>query len=440
MGRDEPAGLTGGAALDRRALLGAALAGATLAAAPGLARTASRYAALEALLDGWIAERRIPGAVVAIVRPGRFRPDYVAAGTTAFDGGRPVDRATLWRIYSQTKPVTGVAVVQQVAAGRLALDTPIAEVLPEFRAMRVLLDPAKGLDSRPAEGPIRVRHLLTHTAGFSYHIMGNDPLEQAYRRRGLLPIGNLGLGLSPIDGPVPDLDGFTRALAELPLRFDPGTAYRYSLSLDVAGGMLQRLLATPFDKVLERQLFAPLGMKDTGFTVTRVQAPRLAALYAWQNEKGERLATPMLVDRADDSAWLRPPPLPAGGAGLVSSAEDYARFAQMLLNEGVFEGRSILPRAAARQAMANMLPPGLFFDKVKGYGAGGQVILGDSRTAPAGTLPGTFGWGGAAGTLFQVDPLREIGVVLMLQGLALPLDQGAGLQAALNREFPAGPA
>ncbi len=426
-----------GLALDRRALLSAAVAGATLAAAPGLARSANRYAALEALLDGWIAAGKIPGAVVAIVRPGRFRPDYVAAGTAAFGGGRPVDRATLWRIYSQTKPVTGVAVVQQVAAGRLALDTPIAEVLPEFRAMRVLLDPAKGLDSRPAEGPIRVRHLLTHTAGFSYHIMGNDPLEQAYRRRGLLPIGNLGLGLSPLDGPVPDLDGFTRALAELPLRFDPGTAYRYSLSLDVAGGLLQRLLSTPFDRVLERQLFAPLGMKDTGFTVTREQAGRLAALYSWQGTKGEKLDRPMLADRGEDSVWLRPPPLPAGGAGLVSSAEDYARFAQMLLNDGMFEGRTILPRAAARQAMANMLPPGLFFDRVKGYGAGGQVILADSRTEASGTLPGTFGWGGAAGTLFQVDPLRGIGVVLMLQGLALPLDQGAGLQAALNREFPA---
>lgn len=436
MGGQEPGGVSQG--LDRRALLAAAIAGASLAAGPGLARTASRYAALEAMLDGWIRARRIPGAVVAIVRPGRFRPDYVMAGTTAFEGGRPVDRRTLWRIYSQTKPVTGVAVVQQVAAGRLTLDTPIGDILPEFRQMQVLLDPARGLESRPAAGPILVRHLLTHTAGFSYHIMGNDPIEQEYRRRGLLPIGNLGLGLSPLDGPVPDLDGFIRALAALPLRFDPGTAYRYSLALDVAGGMLQRLLATPFDQVLARQLFAPLGMADTGFVVAPGSAPRLAALYSWQDEKGQRLDTPMLVDRADDSAWLRLPPLPAGGAGLVSSAEDYAKFAQMLLNEGVFEGRTILPRVAARQAMTNMLPPGLFFDKVKGYAAGGQVILADSRTAPAGTLPGTFGWGGAAGTLFQVDPLRQFAVVLMLQGLALPLNQGQGLQAALNSEVAAG--
>ncbi len=435
-GRDglDPAGWR----LDRRALLRAAVAGASLAAAPGFARSAARYVALEDMLDGWIAAKRIPGAVVAIVRPGRFRPDFVSAGQTAFEAGRPVDRHTLWRIYSQTKPVTGVAVIQQVAAGRFGLDTPLGDLVPEFRTMQVLRDPAKGMDSRPAEGPIRVRHLLTHTAGFSYHIMGNDPLEQEYRRRGLLPIGNLGLGLSPLDGPVPDLDGFLRALAQLPLRFDPGTAYRYSVGLDVAGGMLQRVLGVPFDRVLERQLLAPLGMRDTGFMVPAASAPRLAALYSWQNERGERLAEPMLADRPEDSAWLRPPPLPAGGAGLVSSAENYARFAQMLLNEGVFEGRTIMPRAAARQAMANMLPPGLFFDKVKGYGAGGQVILADSRAAPAGTVSGTFGWGGAAGTLFHVDPLREVGVVLMLQGLALPFDQGTGLQTALNAEFAAG--
>ncbi|WP_448581657.1 serine hydrolase domain-containing protein [Thermaurantiacus sp.] len=433
MGGIEPGRLSAG--FDRRAFLAAALAGA-LAPAPGFARRARRYAALEAMLEGWIAGGKVPGAIVAILRPGRFQPDYVAAGNTAFAGGRPVDRKTLWRIYSQTKPVTGVAVIQQVAAGRLTLDTPLGDILPAFRTMRVLVEPAKGLDSRPASGPILVRHLLTHTAGFSYHIMGNDPIEQEYRRRGLLPIGNL--GLSPLDTPVPDLEGFLDALADLPLRFDPGTAFRYSLSLDVAGGMLQRLSATPFDRLLERQLFVPLGMADTGFTVTAANAPRLSALYSWQDEKGAKLESPMLVDKAESSAWLKPPPLPAGGAGLVSSAEDFARFAQMLLNEGVFEGRTLLPRAAARQAMTNMLPPGLFYEKVKGYGAGGQVILADSRTAPAGTLPGTFGWGGAAGTLFQVDPLRQFAVVLMLQGIALPLDQATGLQTALNTEVAAG--
>jgi CubicO group peptidase (beta-lactamase class C family) len=423
--------------IDRRLFLRsltAAAATAALAPAPAFARTATRYAAVEAMLADYVARKRVPGAVVAIVQPGRFRPDYVSHGETAFEQGRAVNPQTLWRIYSQTKPVTGVAVVQQVAAGRLTLDTPLGDVVPEYRAMRVLIDPASGLDSRPAEKPMRVRHLLTHTAGLTYHIVGDGPLEREYRRLGLIPIGNLGLGLSPLDGPVPDLEEFTRRLATLPLMTEPGTAYRYSLSLDLAGGMLQRLTGDPLDRVFQRQLFGPLGMADTGFTVPAAAAPRLSTLYSWRDPKGQPVDPPIAVDGPVDSAWGRPPPLLAGGAGLVSSAADYARFAQMLLNEGVFEGRRVMPGSAARQAMANMLPPGFFFEKVKGFGAGGQVILSDARAEPAGTVPGQFGWGGAAATMFHVDPLRQVAVVVMLQGLAAPFNVGADIQTALNRD------
>lgn len=423
--------------LDRRGLLAglvaAAAAGATRPA-PAFARTASRYAALEALLDRWIAADRVPGAIVAIVRPGRFRPDYVMAGRTArHGGGRPVAPDSLWRIYSMTKPVTGVAVVQAAAAGAFTLDTPLGDLLPDYAAMRVLVDPARSLDSRPAQAPILVRHLLTHTAGFTYHISADGPLEREYRRLGLLPIGNL--GLRPTDGPQPDLEGFTTTLATLPLLVEPGTAWRYSVSLDLAGGMLQRLARTPFDRLLAERLFRPLGMADTGFEVPAARLPRLADLYTFLDPQTMK-PTPAakLVETGADSLWAKPPRLVAGGAGLVSSAADYARFAQMLLNEGLFEGRQILPRAAARLALSNLMPPGVFHDKVHGHGAGGRVTLFDTRSgSPAGAPAGQFGWGGAAGTLFHVDPLRQFAVVVMLQYLparqfALPEE----LQAALN--------
>jgi CubicO group peptidase (beta-lactamase class C family) len=428
-------------ATDRRgwmgAVLGAAVAGA-LAPVPAFARSASRYAALEALLEDYVQQGRMPGGVVAVVKPGRFRPDYVLAGRSAFEGGSPVSADTLWRIYSMTKPVTGVAVMQEVGAGRLDIDTAVGDVLPEYRQMQVQVDADKSLDSRPAEQPIRVRHLLTHTAGFSYHFAGNGPLEQAYRRQGLLPIGNLGLGLSPIDGPVPDLDTFLRRLAELPLRFDPGSAYRYSLSLDVAGGMLERMHQRPFDRLLEERLFGPLGMQDTGFMVPAAANGRLSALYAWMDpETNKPTGRPVLADAPPQTAWGKPPPLPAGGAGLVSSAADFARFAQMLLNEGIFEGQRLMPAGVSRLALSNLMPPALRFNERNGYGAGGAVSLADTRAEGAqGQPPGVFGWGGAAGTLFQVDPVRQVSVVLMLQFLpAQTFPMGRDFQGAINRDF-----
>lgn len=426
--------------LDRRSLLSGLLAAAANgAAAPSslFARTASRYAALEALLDSAIAADRVPGAIVAIVRPGRFRPDYVMAGRTARNGaGQPVSPRSLWRIYSMTKPVTGVATVQAAAAGAFTLDTPLGDLLPEYRAMRVLTDPAVGLDSRPATQPIRVRHLLTHTAGLGYHISGDGALEREYRRLGLLPIGNL--GLLPTDGPQPDLDGFTRTLATLPLRSEPGTAWHYSVGLDLAGGLLQRVTGQPFEWLLAERLFRPLGMADTGFQVPAADLPRLAHLYAFLDPKTQKpTETPQLVETGADSLWAKPPRLVAGGAGLVSSAADYARFAQMLLNEGLFEGRQILPRPVARLAMSNLMPPGVFHERINGHGAGGRVTLFDTRgSSPAGTPAGQFGWGGAAGTLFHVDPLRNYAVVLMLQ--YLPSRQfpfATELQDALNADL-----
>jgi CubicO group peptidase (beta-lactamase class C family) len=431
------------ATLDRRRLL-AGLGAAALAAATtpraAFARTGG-YSALEALLDQYVEAGRVPGAVIAIVKPGRFRPDYISNGTMAFPGNagfpdRRVGPDTLWRIYSMTKPVTGMAVMQQVALGRLTLDTPVGDILPEYRQLRVLVDPDKNLESRPGTQPMRVRHLLTHTAGLTYHIAGDGPLEREYRRLGLLPIGNL--GRRPGDGDVGDLDAFTKTLATLPLRTEPGTAYRYSVGLDLAGGLLQRLTGQPLDRVFDTQLLKPLGMGDTGFTVPAGALGRLASLYAYLDPKTFKPTdTPGLADAPPKSQWARPAELLAGGAGLVSSAADYARFAHMLLNEGDHEGGIAMPRGVARLATSNLLPPGLWFEKVNGYGAGGSVQLSDTRALPYGTPPGVYGWGGAAGTLFQVDPVRQVAVVLMLNYLPVQhFPMGRDWRQAINRDLP----
>lgn len=422
--------------LDRRQLLGSIAAAAFAASTGAGAREATPgFAAVQALIDRYVAEGKVPGAVVAVVRPGRHRPLFMKAGMSAFEGGAAMDENTLFRVYSMTKPITAMAIMQQVALGKLRLDQPIADILPEYAAMQVLIDPEKGLDSRPAKTAITVRHLLTHTAGLSYSIAGNGPLEREYHRLGLLPgIGSLGRG--PGDGPEPDLQGFVKALATLPLHAEPGTLWRYSVALDLAGGLLERLTGKAFDAVLKAQLFGPLDMPSTDFSVAAADLPRLSSNYAWVGRDQKPLAKPVAIDGPARTDWLGPQKLLAGGAGLLSSARDYARFGQMLLDDGQFGGRAIMPGATARLAMSNLMPDAVFFEKTQGFGAGGRSTLFDTRARPDGTPAGSYGWGGAAGTLFQVDRARGLAVVVMVQYLPsqrFPL--GKDFQTALNQDL-----
>jgi CubicO group peptidase (beta-lactamase class C family) len=416
--------------MDRRGLLRLVATTAIAAAAgrAGAREAGAGFAGVQALIDDYTAKGRVPGAVVGIARPGRHDPLFLTAGRTAFVDGAPMSPDTLFRIYSMTKPITGMAVMQQVALGRLRLDQPIADILPEYRAMNVLVDPAKSLAARPATTPITVRHLLTHTAGFSYSISGNGPLEKEYRRLGLLP-GVGSLGRQPGDGALPDLQGFVKALATLPLHAEPGTLWRYSVALDLAGGLLERLTGQAFDTILQRQLFAPLGMASTGFSVQPADLGRLSSNYAWLRPDLTPLPEPRLIDGPARTDWLGPQRLLAGGAGLLSSARDYVRFGQMLLDEGQFGGRAVLPRETARLAMSNLMPEGVFFEKTQGNGAGGRSTLFDTRARPDGTPMGTYGWGGAAGTLFQVDRTRGVAVVVMVQHLP-------SRQWPLRNDFP----
>ena len=430
-------------AVDRRQLLSAvalAAAGPAAAQLPMRRPAPLRHDAVQSLIDRYVADGRVPGAVVALVEPGSQRPQFVAAGVTAFGGTAKVTPDTLWRIYSMSKPITGMAVMQRVATGELKLDQPIADIMPEFRAMRVLIDPAKGLESREAARPITVRHLLTHTAGFSYAIAGNGPLEKEYKRLGIQP-GSVPAFLQPGDGALPDLQVMAIALAGLPLALDPGTAWKYSISLDVAGALLERLTGQTLDKVLEQQLLGPLGMKDTGFWAR--DPARLAANYLWTAPGTTApLAKPIPISMLEKDGFTTRPQLLSGGGGMVGTARDYAKFAQMLLNQGEVGGRTIMPRGTARLATSNLMPPGVFYDGSSGYGAGGRVTLFDTRSNNAisnrgwaGSPAEAYGWGGAAGTLFMVDQVRQFAVVLMLQTMAdSRLQRDADLAVALNAD------
>ena len=398
-----------------------------------------RHDAVQSLIDNYVAAGRVPGAVVALLEPGKHKPVFVSSGVTAFGGSTKATPDTLWRVYSMSKPITAMAIMQRIATGELKLDQPIADIMPEYRDMKVLVDPAKGLESRPAARQITVRHLLTHTAGFSYSINGNGPLEREYKRMGIQP-GSVPAFLQPGEGPLPDLQVMAAAVAGLPLVLDPGTAWKYSISLDVAGALLERLTSMTFDKVLQQQLFGPLGMNDTGFWAQ--DKARLAANYLWTAPGTTKvLDKPIPISVLEKDGFTTRPKLLSGGGGLVSSARDYAKFAQMVLNEGEFEGRTILPRGTARLATSNLMPAGVFFDGSNGFGAGGRVTLFDTRgkaevgSSWGGGTADAYGWGGAAGTLFMTDRVRQFGVVLMLQTMGdSNLKRDVDLAAALSRD------
>lgn len=429
-------GVADGLSIDRRGLLAAIAAAAATSSAPAFGKS-SPFPAVQALIEAYVSEGLVPGAVVGILKPGGFRPTWMSTGRTEFGGGAPVSATqSLWRIFSMTKQVTGIAVMQQVAAGKLTIDTPIADIMPEFRTQTVLIDPAKGLESRPAKSPILVRHLLTHTAGFGYTINGDGPLEKEYRRLGLQPMSG-GTLISPEDPPAPDLTGYMARLATVPLLFDPGTKWHYSISLDVAGALLERLTGKTLDRVFAEQLFEPLGMRDTGFWIAPAAKKRLAGLYSWRGKGWTKLEKPVLIDGPQTSIWTQRPVMLAGGAGLVSSAEDFARFLQMLLNDGLFEGRRLLPPGVARLSMSNLMEPGTSYGWEQGYGAGGRSVQVETRLRhPERYGVGTWGWGGAASTLAHVDPVRQVAVVVMLQSLGN--DKGpseARLNKALASDF-----
>lgn len=373
---------------------------------------ASDFRSAGALLNGVMASGAIPGGIVGIGY-GAEPATYLRTGTIAFDDPRPVDDDTLWRIYSMTKPVVGMATMLLIEEGGLSLDQPIADFLPAFGKMQVLTDPLNSLDSRPARTSITVRHLLTHTAGFGYTFNIAGPLLDEYLRLGITP-SRMGASAAG-DNTPPTASGlleFCNRVASLPLLNEPGTRWFYSIAQDVLGGVIELASGMAFDLYLSEKLFAPLGMTSTGFQVAAKDAARLASLYMTIDDETHA------ADPGSASVYATPPAFAFGGTGLVSSARDYDRFLVMLLNEGRYDGREIMPARAVKRGMSNLLPDGTDLSsfiwwpdpatmgmgpsgKNAGFGACGRVAL-------AGPDKGTYSWSGAASTNMFVDPARNL--------------------------------
>ncbi|HEX8301232.1 serine hydrolase domain-containing protein [Sphingomonas sp.] len=392
--------------------IGFGLIAALAFAVPAAAQRAPEIAGVA---DRLVAQGSVPGIVVAVGR-GDAAPAITARGRIGNDAHSPAaDENSLWRIYSMTKPITGIAAMILIEQGKLGLDDPISKYIPAFKDMKVLIDPAKGLESRPAARPITVRHLLTHTAGLGYNIITQGPLLNEYNRLGINPAAvSAALEVRSRPARPASLEEFANRVASLPLIADPGAKWSYSIGLDVLGRVIEVAGGMPFDRFVTTRIFAPLKMQSSYWTVPASEAPRLADNFATLG------GTRVVMDPGKTSAWLTPPSFPYGGAGLVMSARDYDRFLHMLLSGGQLGGARILKPQTVRLAMSNLLPAGADASLLNvnresgvtlGFGAGGSVYLAD---APGGAGRGTFGWGGAAGTIGWVDPVHKLRVTVMI--------------------------
>ena len=364
----------------------------------------ARLARLDRHFARYVDDGRLAGWQIVVSRRGHVVHSSVY-GQRDREAGLPVTSDTLWRIYSMTKPVTAVAAMSLFEEGAFALTDEVACFLPAFADARVLTGGSMtSPTTRPATAPMRIWHLLSHTAGLTYGFTRSSLLDEMYRAAGSDFAQPRGL----------DLAALCDLWASFPLLFDPGTAWNYSVASDVLGRVLEVVTGRPLDEVFTERVFGPLGMADTCWWVEPERADRLAALYIPEPGSGRALRYDPLGAGA-----LRPPAFLGGGGGLVSTAADYRRFTAMLAGRGTFEGvrvlgprtlelmaRNHLPGAATLAALARGSFAESRYDGV-GFGLGFGVLL-DPAAAKLPGRPGELSWGGAASTSFFVDPVEEL--------------------------------
>jgi len=353
----------------------------------------------------YVETGKLPGVLTLVARRGQV-VHLEMSGQRDVERGQPLTADTVFRLYSMTKPVTSVALMQLYEEGRFQLDDPVSKFLPELDGLSVWTPDGP----IPAAGPITVQHLLTHTSGLTYGFLFESEVDALYRKEG---VGEL-----QVTG---DLPSMITKLGGLPLLFEPGTRWNYSVSTDVCGRLVEVLSGQTLDDYFSSRIFGPLGMTETGFHVRAEQADRFAACYTPSPDGGLHL-----IDDPASSPYLAPPSFLSGGGGLVGTASDYLRFCTMLLNRGSLDGVRILGRKTVEYMSSNHLPTGgdltsmgrpvfteTSYDGI-GFGLGFSVMLDPARAHVMGS-PGEFAWGGAASTMFWIDPAEELIGMLLTQ-------------------------
>jgi CubicO group peptidase (beta-lactamase class C family) len=369
-----------------------------------------------ARLDRFIAEHYLepgllPHAQLLVARDG-IPVHFSTQGAARAGSDAPLREDAIFRIASMTKPVTSVAFMMLMEEGRVALDLPVADVIPEFAALGVHDGGGGGspFRTRPPDRPMLMLDLLRHTSGLTYDFQYRTNVDAAYRERKLQTLRA-----------TRSLDDFVAALGEVPLEFSPGEAWNYSVSTDVLGLVVARVSGMKFEDFLDSRVFAPLGMADTGFHVPPQKRGRLPDAWMLHPKKGR-----ILYDEAAKSDWAEPPLLAGGGGGLVSTTADYHRFCRMLLGGGAADGVRLLGRKTLELMTRNHLPGGgdlqslsrsMFSEAIyagQGFGLGFAINLDPAKSMVPGSA-GEYYWGGIFSTYFFIDPVERVSMIFMTQ-------------------------
>ena len=373
---------------------------------PNRLETISRH-----LMENYITPGKIAGCQVMVSRGGV--PAYFRSfGQMDIERDKPVQEDTIFRIYSMTKPITSVALMMLFEEGRFQLNDPVSRFIPSWKGQQVWVSgDGDDMETREPASPMTMRHVLSHTSGLTYGtglFPSEHPVDKFYDK----------LGVNRDAGET--IESFAEKLSTVPLRYDPGTQWCYSLATDVCGCLVEFISGVPFAQFLQERMFDPLGMNDTSFVVPENKLDRLAANYRRRADK-----TLKLIDDPMNSLYANPNRFPSGGGGLASTTADYGRFCEMLRGGGQLEGQRIIGGRTLKLMHRNHLPNGTDLGSIAmgsfsetaydgvGFGLGFASTLDD---VAAGTIgAGDYYWGGAASTIFWVDPVEDMFVIFMTQ-------------------------
>ncbi|MEM8499165.1 MAG: serine hydrolase domain-containing protein [Pseudomonadota bacterium] len=371
--------------------------------------SADRLQRVSAMAARYVEEAKVPGMLTMVARQGKL-VHFEVTGQKGLDDPRPLAKDDLFRIYSMTKPITAIAAMQLYEQGEFQLSDPISKWVPELAELSVMTSDGS---MEPAQSVITMHQLLTHTAGFSYGFVPEDPVDVLYRESDILR------SKSPSE--------FLGKLAELPLKFQPGAGWNYSVAVDVTGLIIERISGQSLAQYLQEQLFEPLGMSDTFFSVPDKKLDRFLPNHEFDMESRS-----VQTMGSESVTQFQNVTLFSGGGGLVSTAADYMRFAEMLRNNGEFNGvRIIGPKTL------NYMTQSHLSDQLRNVGAGDRLdalsrffpgqtfglgfgIVSDPAANGVLGSAGEFYWGGAAGTVFWVDPVEDIVAIGMIQLMRSP--------------------
>jgi CubicO group peptidase (beta-lactamase class C family) len=372
---------------------------------------------LDAAMEKLVSDQDVAGIIWLLAKDGKIAT-FETAGMGSIEDKLAMEQDALFRIYSMTKPVTGVALMMLHEQGLWDFDDPVSKFVPELANLQVMVrhNEAGDMELEPLTRQPTMRELLNHSAGFGYGLSGNDPVNNMFRDRNVLA--------------ATDLNDMIARMSDIPLLFQPGEEWYYSIAVDIQGYIVEKLSGQRFGEFLDQKIFTPLGMNDTAFYVQEADRARFADVYRWDREQNKLMRN---EERPDRPSYFDATRLESGGGGLVSSTHDYARFLQMFINGGELDGARIISQQSIDMMGSNTLRDGLLLrgsesspgQAGQGFGVDFAVIF-DPVAADSPQGQGTYYWSGAAGTWFWIDPVHNMYFIGMIQS------QGGNRPGAAN--------